>query len=352
MPGDAVLDTFELVEKEILALHEPGDPAHLAGAAAEALRVHRDRLQRLDPARLLVWALDAPLPPQPWANPFGDPALTVVHNEHFRIDLLYWNHNSTPTHKHVSCGAFAALHGPRLHQVFDFTERREIAPFVSTGRMTLRERHLMAQGDVHEIHPDLVHDLFWLTRPSVTISVRCNDHPGEVEQPWEFWEPGLTFLGMHQQPNADVRRRTAAMTTLRRAGERAFGSALTDLVRDGDPSLVYHVVMDTLASGPPRRWLPTILEALAARADGFGSVLGDAIPHLLRKIRLYPVYTGDVNAQLVVSLLWGGASTEDIAAFVADNVPGADVDAVFADAARRIADTGAEAPELDGWAGR
>ncbi|WP_191296674.1 hypothetical protein [Lentzea cavernae] len=347
-----MLDTFELIEKEIFALHEQDDPLHFASAAAEALRVHRDRLRRLDPARLLVWALDAPLPPQPWANPFGDPALTVVHNEHFRIDLLYWNHNSTPTHKHVSCGAFAALHGRRLHQVFDFTEQQEITPFVAGGRMVLNERQLMAEGDVHEIHPNLVHDLFWLTRPSVTISVRCNNHPGQTEHPWEFWEPGLTFLNARQHPDADVQRRTAAMTTLRRASEKLFTTAVTDLVREGDPSLVYHVVMDTLASGHRDRWESVICEALSERTDIFGPVLLETVPHLLRKIRLYPVYTGDEHAQLVVSLLWGGASIDDTAAFLEGNVPDADVDEVLESAAQRISGTGASAPELERWAVR
>jgi len=348
-----IAGVFSLIEKDILAAASDGlaDPNHLASPSAYALSKHADSVANVDPARLLVWAMSAELPAQPWANPFGDPAITVVCNDQFRIDILYWNQNATPTHKHVSCGAFLALHGTRLHQIFEFTDRREISPTLAVGKFRLAGRYLMRQGDVHEIRPDLIHDVFWHARPSVTLSIRCAEHPTGPGHPWEYCDPGISFLSMHLQEKADTRRRVAAMATLRKASPRIFEDALSEVILSGEPSLVYHVIFETMTDRRASEWQPLVERALAQRSDAFSAVMIDAIPHIRRKIRLYPVYTGNTASQMVVSLLWAGASAAETCAFIAEHVGSDHADRVLARAARDASAVSADIPELEPWQG-
>ena len=66
------------------------------------------------------------LPEQSWTFDFGQPALTVVRNADFRIDLLYWIENTAATHDHITCGAFAAVHGDRLHGQYSFVGEQRL----------------------------------------------------------------------------------------------------------------------------------------------------------------------------------------------------------------------------------
>jgi hypothetical protein len=288
----------------------------MAGAAAEAIKRNPD-LWAVNPARLLTWALDADLPVQSWDSDFGDPTITVARNSFFRIDLLYWSHNATPTHKHVSCGAFVPLHGPRLHQAFRFTPSGggEVDPYLRTGDLDITSRSVMGIGEIHEIHPELIHDLFWLSHPSVTLSIRCNGHPGPIEEPWEYWDPGLAVLDMCHHATAEVSRRTAALRLLRRASPRTYRSAVGETMRKGRPVLAYHAVVDLLATDPDGELL-FVLETLADRKDPVGEALLAATPHIARKTALHRVRTNDPETQLVVALLWSGMDAQAIELFL------------------------------------
>jgi hypothetical protein len=86
---------FAEVEASVYRCWDRDDEDHLAGAATRALEECRELLA-IDPAECLQWALDSgvALPEQSWSFDFGQPAITVVRNADFRIDLLYWVENA------------------------------------------------------------------------------------------------------------------------------------------------------------------------------------------------------------------------------------------------------------------
>lgn len=305
-------DVFERVGESIYTAWDRDDPRHLSAAAAAALRTHRATLLELSPTHMLQWALRGDLPTQSWSNDFGDPALTVLDRPDFRIDLLYWDHNASPTHKHVSCGAFLAHHGDRLHQRFSFHPHDRVDEFVSTGDLIAAPREAMNRGEIIEIRPELIHDLFWLKRPSVTISVRCTSHPGVRQRPNEFWGPGLEVLDMSHHGDSLVARQIASMRLLSSASPRLFASEVSSAVTEGAPILAYQSMVLLAELG--YRAGDAILDPIRLsneRGDELGKILSLAFDHFARKLELGGIYTADRAAQIMVALLWAGASADE-----------------------------------------
>lgn len=332
MTIDRIASCFGDLADEIERRSVPGSCRGLPAAAASTLR-DAEQFWSLHPAAVLEWAaFNDNLPEQSWSSDFGDPALTVARRDGFRIDLLYWVHNVTPTHRHISCGAFGAMHGSRVHRSFRFGTRSRPSPYLAAGVLYDGRTEVMKEGDVREIEPSFIHDLFWLRQPSVTVSVRCTGlHDDEGLDPWEYLEPGLAVLDRCHHPSSLVSRQSAALRLLRRSGPRRFRRALASTISTGDPILVYHACLDLLAADPVGEFdgLAALLEN---RGDAAGVEMARALGHMRRRVVLAGVQTGDPDAQLAVALLWAGRTTDQVVGFF-DGLGSAD----RADAALAIA---------------
>jgi hypothetical protein len=313
MTADPISTTFRRFARELTALHDAGadGETHLRDAAVQAFANVPEVLQ-VRPVATLRWALKHDLPHQSWDNDFGSPAITVARTEEFRVDLLYWAHSATPTHSHVSCGAFAALHGDRLHTTYGWTASDTADRHVHAGTLTRSEPELMRTGDVAGIRPDLIHELFWLKRPSVTVSVRCEKHPGEARQPWEYHRPGLAVVDAVHHDDSLTSRRLGALTLLRQASPGQYAQARDEAIEHGEPSLAYHCVADYLAvprSGTDVDRLGTVC---ARRGDAAGPALAEAAEGLWRKNVLYRIPGENETQRLLLGLLWAGYGLEDV----------------------------------------
>ena len=179
---------FAEVEASVYRCWDRDDEDHLAGAATRALEECRELLT-FDPADCLQWALDAgvALPEQSWSFDFGQPAITVVRNADFRIDLLYWVENATAAHDHITCGAFSAILGDRLHGRYDFVGEQRLGPWIETGKLSKLEFEVMRQGDARPLRPDLIHDVFWSCAAPTTLrsarSLGASGRPASLSCP-------------------------------------------------------------------------------------------------------------------------------------------------------------------------
>jgi len=300
---------FAEIESSIYRCWDRDDEAHLADAATGALD-HCRELLAFDPAECLQWALDGGvvLPEQSWLFDFGQPALTVVRNADFRIDLLYWIENASPTHDHITCGAFAAVHGDRLHGQYSFAGEQRLGPWIETGQLSKLELEVMRQGDVRPLRPDLIHDVFWLSKPSVTLVVRCAEHPGATSRkPRSFWAPGLALVPKAHHDTSLVSRRAEGLALMRMANQTMYQDAFSRILEGPDPSLAYYAFTAAAVSSP--RALDEALNSLT-RPNSVIPHLVDARTQIVRRSHLGGLYTGDDESRLLVGLLWAEADVQ------------------------------------------
>ena len=152
------------------------DPHRLPAIAEWALReVHLPEL--LAPDEIVTWALSAPDFPQQHdpEGRFGQPPVTLYRAARFFIEALHWIDGSTTIHQHAFSGAFQVLAGSSIETRYAFDLDRAFDGRFVMGTLRLVSTTLHAPGDVTEIHSGskgLIHSLFHMERPSITIVVR------------------------------------------------------------------------------------------------------------------------------------------------------------------------------------
>ena len=303
---------FAEIEASIYRCWDRNDDAHLADAATLALEQRRELLG-FDPADCLQWALDpgTVLPEQSWTFDFGQPALTVVRNADFRIDLLYWIENTAATHDHITCGAFAAVHGDRLHGRYSFVGEERLGPWIEIGELNKVELEVMLEGDARPLRPDLIHDVFWLSKPSVTLVVRCAEHPGEPGEPGRkprsFWAPGLALVPKAHHDTSIVTRRAEGLALMGMADQSRYEEALSRILEGPDPGLAYYAFLAAAVSAPTI--LDKALDGLT-RPNAVLPHLVGARPQIVRRSHLGGLYTDDDESRLLVGLLWAEADAQ------------------------------------------
>ena len=185
-------------------LREAYDEARFPDLAAAALR-EWSLDSRLSADGLIAWLCEAhPLPPQVEAKleyPF-----TLFQNERFSIDALFWMDGSMDIHDHTFWGAFQVLSGSSIHARYSWTEQHRISSHMSRGELALRSVEELRAGDVRRILPgrSLVHTVFHLERPSVSILVATRNDP-RFEQSFSYLAPGLAVNVLAE----DQRRETS-----------------------------------------------------------------------------------------------------------------------------------------------
>ena len=170
------------------------DKREFPGMACEALS-QAQLPGRLSSDQLIDWGLTAmALPAQrdPEAT-FGQPPLTLFRGPRFHVDALHWIDGSTTIHQHAFSGAFQVLAGSSIETRYAFDPTRSFDGHFVMGTLRVIGTALHATGDVTPISSGpsgLIHSLFHLDRPSVTVVVRTyrDDNAGPQ---FNFTKPGI-----------------------------------------------------------------------------------------------------------------------------------------------------------------
>lgn len=99
----------------------------------------------------------------------------VYRCDDFHIELLVWIDATTSIHQHSFSGAFRVLAGSSIHSVYQFEDRQKVSSRLLIGDAKLDKVEILRQGDVRKIYSGragLLHSLFHLDRPSITLVVR------------------------------------------------------------------------------------------------------------------------------------------------------------------------------------
>lgn len=171
------------------------DEERFADLACEVLRA-ASLGDRLDYRDIIWWVASADeLPYQARLDEtFGQPPVTLFWNGRFQIDAIFWLTGTTAIHQHAFSGAFTVLHGSSIHSTFEFRLKRKFNSRLMTGDISLDRVELLERGAVRRIERAgaLIHSLFHLDTPSVTVVVRTCSDP-EAGPEYVYFPPSLAI---------------------------------------------------------------------------------------------------------------------------------------------------------------
>lgn len=169
------------------------DPARFPAIAAEVLR-------EAAPHKETTWAdvlahhlrADSPPPQRPFDPDWGHPSITICARREIFVEVVLWLDGTTAVHQHAFAGAFQLIEGSSLESRYRFKEDARVAPRLRVGQLERESIELLSVGEVREIAAgqELVHSLFHLDRPSVTVVLRNYQEAGALPQ-WSYLPPGI-----------------------------------------------------------------------------------------------------------------------------------------------------------------
>ncbi len=175
---------------------------------------------------------------------FAEPPLSLYRGEHFDISALTWLDGTTSIHQHAFCGAFQVLGGSSIHSRYRFEpwqptafKQRAIA-----GQLRLRDIEVLRPGDTRVIERGdaLIHSLFHLVRPSLTIVVRTITDDPNTEVQYDYLWPGLAVDPF--QRHAATLRKLQTLRMLRVLNAADHERHLLRVLGDADLFLAYTLI--------------------------------------------------------------------------------------------------------------
>jgi hypothetical protein len=132
---------------------------------------------------------------------FGQPPIVVFQAPRFYIEALFWFSATTSIHEHSFSGAFSVLAGSSVHSHWRFERERTINSRLLCGRLARLATEILRPGDARCIRPgaQLIHQLFHLEVPSITIVVRTYVDRNNLPQ-YAYLPPGLAIDAEDRDP--------------------------------------------------------------------------------------------------------------------------------------------------------
>ena len=236
---------------------------------------------------------------------FSDLPLTVYHRPDWRLELLLWNDASTDVHGHGFRGAFRVLRGGSLHARWALQEDEVYEPMLALGSAIREPLEILREGDVRTITPGLVHSLFHLERPSITLVARTHmeaDVPAQVM----FMPPALILRNARLVQLPHVRAYERALTLALQLDEPQAIDAWIEGLHTLRTSDAVHVCMRVAPVLERIGRLEAAMEALRSR---HGDALVDAVDRGVRRaqvdheLRDMRAATHEPEARLLLALL-------------------------------------------------
>jgi hypothetical protein len=145
---------------------------------------------------IIDWAFD---PVHEFRQPhqaqlFGEPPVMLFQASRFYIEALFWLSSTTDIHEHSFSGVFAVLAGSSVHSHWKFLASRTVNSRMICGRLERLSTEILRPGGMRPIHAGerLIHQLFHLEMPSVTIVVRTFGQQRHLPQ-YSYLAPGLAL---------------------------------------------------------------------------------------------------------------------------------------------------------------
>jgi len=238
-----VLPPFEdlgaAIEK---AWDECGRKENAFGEIATKALIASEVLTKVTPEDIIDWIVNSDHLPTQDASDFGQPPVNLYVNQDFYIQALFWIDATTSIHEHAFSGAFGVLQGSSVHSTYSFTPKKVASKRVVIGETRFIQAELLQQGDVRTIFSGngLIHALFHLDRPSVSLVVRTRAEAEGDRPQYAYLKPFLAFHDKNLPKQQMIQLRM--LESLFAVDRKAFWLTAANLVAKCDPFVLCEVL--------------------------------------------------------------------------------------------------------------
>jgi hypothetical protein len=205
---------------------------------------------------------------------FADPDIRVFQSDRFYIEVLCWVDGTTSIHQHSFAGAFHVMAGSSIHSRHTFQRARRYNDSLMTGALKLEDVELLKVGQTRPIHAgdDLIHALFHLERPSISVVVRTFGRSTAGPQ-YKYYRPALAIDPFFETPA--VRKRIQTLGLLLRIQEPSFDVLARDWIREADADTATHMMLGLMPQMEPYTRFRALLESVRPNHPELVSVMLD-----------------------------------------------------------------------------
>jgi hypothetical protein len=306
------------------------DSEAFAEVALKAL-TERPPIEYVRPDDALRWALSTDrMPPQlDLPGEFGEPPLTVYSGPGFVIDVLFWVDGTTAIHQHGFSGAFYVLDGSSVHSRYRFAVEDRVNTRLLFGRLYLEEVELLERGAARKIYAKegLIHALFHLDRPSVTLVIRTMGD-SDAQPQYSYRWPGVAFDPFHKP--AMLTRQLQCLRLLERVEHPKHSEMLGLLLNDADLETTFRVLDHARGQANFRGRFAELLEQMRPRFAHLYDTLAAAYEEdaRLENLTLRRKLIQDPSQRFFLALLLNLRSRSEILRFVEQRYSGNPVEVV------------------------
>lgn len=199
----------------------------------------------LNASGILAWGLTTEcLPPQTNSVDFGNPPICLHYDERFYMDAYIWRESTTTIHDHGFSGAFCVLQGESLQTQFHFEADDSPMAALEFGHLKVTGCEVLTRGETRPIHSGtkLIHSVFHLMHPSVTLCIRSFQDHGVVAQR-EYHLPHTTHFSQKLKNKRSPHAKRLAMIECGfDLDDKRVKRIVSDLVRSGDWLETFQIV--------------------------------------------------------------------------------------------------------------
>jgi hypothetical protein len=283
---------------------------------------------------------------------FGQPPLSVYAEERFLIQVIFWLDGTTAIHQHAFSGAFGVLAGGSIHSEYDWVLRRRVNAHMQFGDIERTKLESLSAGDVRPIISGrrLIHSLFHLDRPSVSVVVRTGEDADTGPQ-YKYWRPHVAVDASFREPL--LTRRLQILKMLLDIRHPRLEETARKMLEASDLEAACRILLEVAPAGDRLSFDTLVSHARALDADArdcMARVVAEAAREVQVKSRraLFP----EPEHRFFLALLLNLSRREEIYACVRSRFPHA-VPAVMIDrwirAMSGLDRIGIEIDELNGF---
>jgi hypothetical protein len=197
---------------------------------------------KIDLGDIVDWAFSSAQEfQQPRGKLFGDPPVMLFQAPRFYIEALFWNSSTTSIHEHGFTGAFTVLAGSSVHSHWRFSPERTINSRMICGRLERISTEILRSGDMRPIFSGdrLIHQLFHLDQPSVTLVIRTYIDRNSLPQ-YNYLPPGLA-VDPEDDRDSLRKRRLLLLNGMARGYIGGLTKYAGQLIEDGDLETIFYM---------------------------------------------------------------------------------------------------------------
>jgi hypothetical protein len=171
---------------------------------------------------------------------FGQPPICIYVNplQTFYIQALVWLDSTTSVHQHGFSGAFKVVEGQSVHARHSFDASDRVNSRMIFGTINYLDAEVLSVGDVRKIErgSSLIHSVFHLDRPSVTLVVRTFGDTVNGPQ-YDYLRPWLAVDPFYKSPR--LQRNLQILTAVKEVDRPRYIDTLIRLIPTTDLYTTY-----------------------------------------------------------------------------------------------------------------